>query len=525
MDLPLDFVQNCTALRELRMAYNDLDRVPANVRSIVHLQVLDIRGNRIRDLEKAHLTDARKLDTLILQCNRLESLPESYGDFEILRVVNLSSNNFSKFPGVLCGITSLEELDLSFNDIPEIPDDISKLVRLRRLLLYGNRIGPFLPKSMQSLSKLRKLDIRQNGILNLDALNDMKSLEELLVDYNTNVVANNSFEALVRASIVKCNMTDLHLRGTGDTLTFLDVSSNKLSNLTPTLFDHLRSLETLKLDNNSINSIPSNIGSLKLLRTLSLANNNISSLPDEIAKLESLIELDVHGNSLGELPSSIWLCSLYSLNASSNLLGSFPDPPVETSARLVSTSAMSTSSSAAIPCDADLQGSMTVKPNGPSTHLANSLPSAHLKPLPVPPSVSQGTPSHHRSTSGPPLAATLQNLRLGDNRLPDDVFYPLSQFLSLKILNLSHNFIADIPRGKIPNPGNLQELYLSGNQLTTLPADDIESLRNLRVLHVSGNKLTTLPAELGKINRLLVLDVGCNQLKYNIANWPYDWNW
>ncbi|KAF8948304.1 cysteinyl-tRNA synthetase [Haplosporangium gracile] len=523
MDLPLDFVQNCIALRELRMAYNDLDRVPANVRSIIHLQVLDVRGNRIRDLEKAHLTDARKLDTLILQCNRLESLPETYGDFEFLRVVNLSSNNFSKFPTVLCRITSLEELDLSFNDIPEIPDDISKLVRLRRLLLYGNRIGPFLPKSMESLSRLRKLDIRQNGILNLDALNDMKSLEELLVDYNTNVVANNSFEALVRASIVKCNMTDLHLRGTGNTLTFLDVSSNKLSNLTSTLFDHLRSLETLKLDNNSISSIPSTIGSLKFLRTLSLANNNISSLPDEIAQLECLIELDVHGNSLGELPPSIWLCSLHSLNASSNLLGSFPDPPLEASARLVNTSVMTASSSAVTLCEAD--GSMPVKLNGTPAHLANSLPSAHSKPLPAPPSLSQGTPSHHRSTSGPPLATTLQNLRLGDNRLPDDVFYPLSQFLSLKILNLSHNFIADIPRGKIPNPGNLQELYLSGNQLTTLPADDIESLRNLRVLHVGGNKLTTLPAELGKINRLLVLDVGCNQLKYNIANWPYDWNW
>ncbi|KAG0373514.1 cysteinyl-tRNA synthetase [Mortierella sp. AD032] len=504
MDLPLDFVQNCMALREVRMAYNDLDRVPANVRSIVHLQVLDVRGNRIRDLEKAHLTDARKLDTLIFQCNRLESLPESYSSFQFLRVVNLSSNNFSKFPGVLCRITSLEDIDLSFNDIPEIPDDISKLVQLRRLLLYGNRIGPFLPKSMESLSKLRKLDIRQNGVLNLDALNDMKSLEELLVDYNTNVVANNSFGALVRASIVKCNMTDLHLRGTGDTLTFLDVSSNKLSNLTPTLFDHLRSLVTLKFDNNSINSIPSNIGSLKHLRTLSLANNNISSLPDEIVHLESLIELDVHGNSLGELPSSIWLCSLSSLNVSSNLLGSFPDPPEEFLSRLASVP-MSASSSTATLCEAS--------------------PSAHSKPLPAPPGPSQGTTSHHRSTSVPPLAKTLQILRLGDNRLPDDVFYPLSRFLSVKILNLSHNFIADIPRGKIPNPGNLQELYLSGNQLTTLPADDIESLKNLRILHVSGNKLTTLPAELGKISHLTVLDVGCNQLKYNIANWPYDWNW
>ena len=55
--------------------------------------------------------------------------------------------------------------------------------------------------------------------------------------------------------------------------------------------------------------------------------------------------------------------------------------------------------------------------------------------------------------------------------------------------------------------------------------DEIERLVNLRVLHINGNKLQTLPAELRKIRKLLVLDVGSNALKYNIANWQFDWNW
>lgn len=45
------------------------------------------------------------------------------------------------------------------------------------------------------------------------------------------------------------------------------------------------------------------------------------------------------------------------------------------------------------------------------------------------------------------------------------------------------------------------------------------------MIYVNGNKLQTLPAELGKIKKLYALDVGSNVLKYNIANWPYDWNW
>ncbi|KAG0347537.1 cysteinyl-tRNA synthetase [Podila humilis] len=510
MDLPLDFVQNCTALKELRMAYNDMERVPSNIRSIVHLQHLDLSGNRVKDLEKACLENNRELMVLNLQCNRLEGIPETFASFQYLRVLNLSSNNFAKVPQALCRITSLEELDLSFNDIAEIPEQIGQLALLRKLLLYGNKIGPFLPKSMEELTCLRKLDIRQNGILNLDSLNDLPALEELLVDYNTNVVLNNSFGALVRVSILKCNMTDVNLRGTGRTLTFLDVSSNKLSNLAPGLFEHLKNLETLRMDNNSITSIPSTISALKRLKTLSIANNILSSLPDEISQLESLIELDVHSNSLGDLPGSIWLCALSRLNASSNVLEAFPDPPESTAMVTKVVHATSPSSSSAALSDLET----------PSDGNTNGLRS---KPLPATPALLQSVTSSR--TFSLPLANALQHLHLADNRLPNDVFYPLSQLGTLLVLNLSHNYIVEIPRGKIPNPHNITEIYLSGNQLTNLPTDDIEPLRNLTVLHLNGNKLTTLPAELGKVHKLGVLDVGCNLLNYNISNWPYDWNW
>ncbi|KAF9968143.1 cysteinyl-tRNA synthetase [Mortierella alpina] len=513
MNLPLDFVQNCSNLREVVMAYNDLDKVPSNVRYITNLQVLDLRGNRIRDLTKARLEDARVLVTLYLQSNRLEAIPDSFQAFEYLRVLNLSSNNFSKFPPVLLRITTLEELDMSFNEIADVPDDIGNLSRLRTLLLFGNRIGPFLPKSMSDLVRLRKLDIRQNGILNLDAVNDLPCLEELLVDYNTNVVLNNSFKALTSISLLKCNMTDMSLRGVGSTLIYLDASSNRLSNLAPSLFEHLLSVETLKLDNNSISSIPGTIGLLKRLKYLSVSNNLLSSLPDEVGQLESLLEL----NNLGELPVSVWRCSLITLNASSNLLEYFPDPPKTLMVPTpMNAGQISSSSSATTLCDE------TGAPTSSSTTTA-PVP-ARSKPLPAPPVPLQSMPST-RAPYSSPLANSLQTLSLADNRLPDEVLYPLSYFNELLVLNLSHNYIAEIPRGKIPNPGQIVELYLGGNQLTSLPADDIERLRSLLVLHVNGNKLTTLPAELGKINRLAALDVGCNMLKYNISNWPYDWNW
>ncbi|KAF9350848.1 cysteinyl-tRNA synthetase, partial [Mortierella sp. NVP85] len=506
MNLPLDFVQNCTSLRELRMAYNDFDKIPSNVRYIANLQLLDVRGNRLRDLESAFLHEARKLETLILQCNRLDSIPITFHTFQHLRVINLSSNSFDKFPTTLCRIVTLEEIDLSFNEISEIPAEISHLKDLKKLLVYGNKIGIGIPKTMEKLTSLRKLDIRQNGVVNMEPLNNLPALEELLVDYNTNVVLNNTFSALVRASFVKCNMTGIGIEGTGSTLSFLDLSFNKLSNLASGLFEHLKSLETLKLDNNRISSIPGTIGALKKLRTLSIANNNLSTLPDEISQLEKLFELDVHSNSLNVLPASIWNCSLIHLNASSNILESFPDPPDDTHGEHNVIATMTSSSTLTL-CD----------PEPPS----KSLPATT-----APPTMSHNPPSNGRPGNTTPLSISLETLCLGDNRLPDDVFYPLSHFTALRVLNLSHNFIADIPRGQIPNPGHLNELYLSGNQLTQLPVDDIDhSLRGLGVLYVSGNKLTRIPIELAKITHLRVLDVGCNMLNYNVSNYPYDWNW
>ncbi|KAF9936188.1 cysteinyl-tRNA synthetase, partial [Modicella reniformis] len=525
MDLPLDFVQNCSVLRELHMAFNDLDRIPSNVRSIVHLQVLDLRGNRIKNLEKANLEEAQELVTLYLQSNRLDSIPDAFHSFEYLRTLSLSNNRFTKVPMVLFQISTLEVLDMSFNELTEIPSEVGRLMKLKELLLFGNRIGPYLPRSMSALTRLWKLDIRQNGILNLDAVNNLPALKELHVDYNTNVIVNNFFKSLKSVSLLKCNMIEINICGTADTLTFLDISFNNLSQLTPTILEHLRSLEVLKLDNNNISSIPETIGTLTRLRVLSISNNQLLKLPEEIGQMDSLVWLDVHNNSLNELPVAIWKCQLSTLNASSNALECFPAPPKlappSTNAGLVS--ALPSSATAS-----DLEGGTTTAPvatvTTTSVAAATSTSPSRTKPLPAPLVPVQNTPTT-RAPYAPRLATSLSELFLGDNQFPDEVMYPLSHFMNLKVLNLSHNFIAEIPRGKIPNPGRIVELYLSGNQLTSLPAEDMECLRSLQVLHVNSNKLTTLPGELRNIDGLRVVDVGCNMLKYNVLNWLYDWNW
>lgn len=45
----------------------------------------------------------------------------------------------------------------------------------------------------------------------------------------------------------------------------------------------------------------------------------------------------------------------------------------------------------------------------------------------------------------------------------------------------------------------------------------------LRVSFLNGNRLQTLPHELGKLTTPESLDV--NELRYNINNWEFNWNW
>lgn len=90
------------------------------------------------------------------------------------------------------------------------------------------------------------------------------------------------------------------------------------------------------------------------------------------------------------------------------------------------------------------------------------------------------------------------------------------------MLNLSYNNFSDVSHMKLES---ITELYLSGNKLTTLSGDTVLKWSSLKTLMLNSNQMLSLPAELSNLSQLSVFDVGANQLKYNISNYHYDWNW
>ncbi|CAO1612961.1 unnamed protein product [Parajaminaea phylloscopi] len=507
-DIPSDFIQLCTNLRTLRLSDLALKRIPQSLRHSKALTHLDLSNNRIPDLNHITLDQIPQLKSLKLQNNRLTELPPSLAKLLSLKQLNVSNNRFDTFPPFVCELLSLTDLDISFNAIGVLPDQIAQLKSLESLILVGNSVER-LPTCMEDLVSLRKIDLRRNLLQDVTSLFRIASLGEAQCEHNS----IKSFSATLGANLRSINLGHNPLSklsigsfAAASQLVCLNLSAANLCKLDEVLLAQLPSLYDLILDNNQFVVLPDSIGDLRELRLLSCTNNHLAALPDSLGKLVNLRRLLVHNNNLSSLPKSIWHCqNLTSINASSNLLESFPLP--ELSDALIRTGDTRPS-----PASNYLLLDHGRKGSGASAVTA-SIPATPTTAIP-PPKVTVTA-----------LGQTLKKLRLADNRLTDDVFGAIGLLTEVEILNLSFNDIYEVPSPSLSKLSLLRELYLSGNDLSSLPTDDLVQMRHLRILHLNANRLQTLPAELGQLRSLANLDVGNNSLKYNIANWHYDWNW
>ncbi|KAJ6517432.1 adenylate cyclase [Mycena vitilis] len=494
IDIPLDFVQSCTAIRELYLSHMYIKRVPQSIRHSATLTLLDLSSNRIISLDDAHLDELPCLSTLELQNNRLESLPPAFARLGSLANLNISNNKLRIFPVCVTDLPSLSSLDISFNSISRLPREIKCLTILTRLVVVGNRISA-LPAEFSGLTCLQELDCRRNQITDLAVACRLPALALLRADHNDVHSLVMTFGPALRGLHVSHNdITEIPV-GRGlrcalpSALTCLDLSNAKLSVLDEGTVTHLPALRNLRLDRNSFRALPKALGDLKWLETLSCADNALSEIPESVGRLQKLETLDLHNNSLTALPVSLWNCaSLSRLNVTSNLLVIWHDPP----------------------------------PFVPEVADPLSFPPVKLLRSPT---FAPRRPSVTALPDIPPLAHSLEMLYLGENSLTDEMLHPLMILKELRVLNLSLNDIQELPSNFFKHLTRLEEVYLSGNRLTHIPSEDLPRLERLSTLFLNGNHLQHLPVELGKVKNLAHLDVGNNLLKYNINNLDFDWNW
>ncbi|KAI0355695.1 L domain-like protein [Trametes cingulata] len=492
LEIPLDFIQACTTLRELRLSHMALKKVPQSVRHCRTLQWLDLSCNRIADLDDAGLQQIPQLRHLKLQNNRMERLPYYFPHLRELQDLNISNNKFKHLPAVVCELRALVDLDASFNSIAELPDELGQLTELEHLIIVGNQVSR-IPEQCANLRNLRVLDCRRNHISDISVVCTLPKIEQLLADHNAMHALDVSFgPALKQLDASHNDITQLTLvpgpLGQPYALTTLNLSHAKLSTLDDLALAQLTALEVLHIDHNSIRSLPESLGGLSRLKHLSCSNNHLYTLPSSIGRLQWLETLEAHNNDLSELPMSLWNCSsLQVINVTSNVISTWSLPPGSIDLEVAVSHAWASS----ISLLSDRKGS------------SSSITGSTL----------------------PALASSLERLYVGENSLTADSLHPLALLKELRVLNLSFNNIQQLPSSFFRNLTQLRELYLSGNDISAIPTENLQHMTNLEVLFLNGNKLQTLPREISKLTKLSVMDVGSNVLKYNINNWEFDWNW
>ncbi len=232
-------------------------------------QNLVIAGNKLSQTTIPSLHNLKELEELDLSNNDLTELPEGICSLRHLRRLSVNGNTLphSAIVKIFNTFTNLESLEMSCFGIGEFPREISNLTHLKQLKLSNNHSQETISFICQALPNLEGLF--------------------LAVGYLTELPP-----AISNLNIRQLSLTDNHL------------TESAIANIGDW---SLPNLEELDLSNNFLSELPPKMGTLRHLKRLKLSDNHLTQ-----AAIENLCNwtpnletLDLSYNGLTELPPAI----------------------------------------------------------------------------------------------------------------------------------------------------------------------------------------------------------------------------
>ena len=177
---------------------------------------------------------------------------------------------------------TLEELDLSNNRLRQLPDELSKLTKLKILFLSNNDFVE-LPDVLAKCPNLEMVAFRQNKISTIPDISLFQHLRWL-------ILTNNNLTTLP-SSIKYC----IHLQK-------LMLAGNNIRSL-PSEISFCRNLELIRLAVNHLSALPLSLLTLPKLAWLNFSSNHLSRRPS--IQLSELSDDFILGEKLGEGSSGV----------------------------------------------------------------------------------------------------------------------------------------------------------------------------------------------------------------------------
>ncbi|KAM3232536.1 hypothetical protein P3L10_017895 [Capsicum annuum] len=464
---------------------NISERIPiGQLLNVTCLSVLDMRSNILTSTIPDMLSNLTTLSALDFSANDLDShipylpqLKELYVSGNPAMTVNLVSMfsaswsklkfldiSFTHVGGTLPpSLTNLTSLTFFQSDgcLRSIPSSVTKLTKLRRLMLNDNNITGQLPVSMSSLISLQYLSLIQNGLRGYipTSICQILSLEYLNVEWNE-----------LTGSVPSCI---LQL----PKFSYLSVQTNNLNGINglreiPEFFSNLMSLVVLFLANNSLSgAIPYWLFNLPALSVLDLSMNNFEGVIPPLIQMKSSLFpsiVNLARNKIeGPIPTQLENVNVIDLSLN-NFVGSIPAQMGE------------------IPAIRSISLSKN-KIHGP-------IPESFFQSINV-----------------------LQVLDLSNNSLSCTVPRSLGNCKSLIYLNLGQNKLTGSVPEELERVTSLRYLDLNGNEFEGSFPTVIEKFQELEILNLAGNRFKgRIPKFIGDLYHLRILVLASNSFNESI---------
>lgn len=324
------FAMKKSVNRVLSFSNNSLTKLPSSwdtLASMIHLRELNLSGNRIIEpiLKRVDFKNLENLKIIDLSRNH-EIKAISYKAFTNTRLQKLNMSQVQLTSLDKLGNGNLTIIDFSFNNITEINSKVfEELFHLRSLNLSNNYIHQLQPTVFKDLVKLKELRLGTNKIRYIpkNIFDNLKRLE--ILDLNHNLLRRiDGFDML--ESLQQLILEDNHIKiipsgpAMPRSLLILDISSNPLRFIGPNSFSNLKNLTSLDMTNVHNIQFKHNIFEhLTSLEVLRMQYNHMLSLGNLTFPL-STKSIDLSRNSIKEVNSTQfdYLINLEYLNLSRN---------------------------------------------------------------------------------------------------------------------------------------------------------------------------------------------------------------
>ncbi|XP_053101610.1 leucine-rich repeats and immunoglobulin-like domains protein 2 isoform X1 [Hemicordylus capensis] len=309
-----------SSLIVVKLNRNRISTIPLKTMRLPHMQLLELKRNRIKVIESLTFQGLDSLKSLKMQRNGISRLMD----------------------GAFFGLDTIEELELERNNLTEVKKGwLYGLRTLQQLYISENAIYRISPDAWEFCQRLSELDLSYNQLTRLDesAFVGLSLLERLNLSNNkVSHIADGVFKGLsnlqtldLRNNEISWAIEDSNEAFVGlDRLNKLILQGNQIKSVTKRAFSGLQALEYLDLNNNAITSIQENAFPQPPLKELVL---NTSSLLCD-CQLKWLLQWLTHNHLQDAVSVSCahpeWLAgqSILSVNSEDFVCDDFPKPQI-----------------------------------------------------------------------------------------------------------------------------------------------------------------------------------------------------